>query len=130
MAYAMVSTVRPKASATPCRPISTLGKAADRTALPHAGSARALVLGWLELELPQGDGSDEAEHLVVDLADVLGQRGGLRRHARLRPRGELHARPRGPGRSFRKDGRERLSAPALALRQRAGSSGTPRGSSP
>src|SRR5262245_48654450 len=31
----MVSTVKPKASATPCNPIPTLGNAADRTALPQ-----------------------------------------------------------------------------------------------
>src|SRR5580765_2456369 len=35
MAYAMVSTVRPNASATPSRPMPTLGNAAARTALPH-----------------------------------------------------------------------------------------------
>ena len=35
MAYAMVSTVRPKASDTPSRPIPTLGNAAARTALPQ-----------------------------------------------------------------------------------------------
>src|SRR5437867_1580825 len=43
MAYAMVSTVRPKASATPCRPIPTLGKAAARTALPHPPSTSQAV---------------------------------------------------------------------------------------
>jgi len=35
MAYAMVSTVRPNASATPCRQMPTFGNAAARTALPH-----------------------------------------------------------------------------------------------
>src|SRR5215472_18957747 len=35
MAYAIVSTVRPNASATPAKPIPRLGKAAARTALPH-----------------------------------------------------------------------------------------------
>src|ERR1700733_294593 len=35
MAYAMVSTVRPKANETPSRPIPTLGKPAARTALPQ-----------------------------------------------------------------------------------------------
>src|SRR5271156_4883910 len=35
MAKAMVSTVRPKARATPTKPIPRLGKAAARTALPQ-----------------------------------------------------------------------------------------------
>src|SRR6202789_4357397 len=38
MAKAMVTTVRPKASETPSRPIPTWGKAAARTALPHPPS--------------------------------------------------------------------------------------------
>jgi hypothetical protein len=65
------------------------------------GSALARVLGWLELEVPQRDGADEVEHLAVDLADVLGQhRGRLRRHARLRPPGGLHARRADQGDPF------------------------------
>ena len=35
MAYAMVSTVSPKASATPSRPMPTCGNAAESTALPQ-----------------------------------------------------------------------------------------------
>jgi hypothetical protein len=35
MAYAIVTTVNPKANATPSRPIPTLGNAAARTALPQ-----------------------------------------------------------------------------------------------
>ena len=35
MANAIVSTVKPKAKATPNRPIPTLGNAAANTALPH-----------------------------------------------------------------------------------------------
>ncbi|PYQ24332.1 MAG: sodium:proton antiporter [Acidobacteria bacterium] len=43
MAYAMVRTVRPKASATPSRPMPTWGKAAARTALPHPPSTSQAV---------------------------------------------------------------------------------------
>ena len=35
IAYAIVTTVRPKASDTPTRPIPTFGKPAAMTALPH-----------------------------------------------------------------------------------------------
>jgi hypothetical protein len=35
MAKAMVNTVKPKASETPCNPMPTPGNAAAKTALPH-----------------------------------------------------------------------------------------------
>src|SRR5208282_2274315 len=43
IANAMVSTVRPKAKATPSNPMPTLGKAAARTALPHPPSTNQNV---------------------------------------------------------------------------------------
>src|SRR5690349_5345175 len=42
-AYAITSTLRPKANATPSRPMPTVGKAAARTAAPQPVNTRAKV---------------------------------------------------------------------------------------
>src|SRR5690606_19639610 len=62
MAKAMVSTVRPKASETPSRPMPTSGKAAASTALPQPPStsqkvpknSAAYFFMFLDLLIPNG----------------------------------------------------------------------------
>ena len=70
MAYAMVSTDRPKASDTPSRPMPTCGKAAAITALPHPARTsqkvpmnstdKRLVSDGVVMTAPNGSGTGAA----------------------------------------------------------------------
>src|ERR1700678_793803 len=97
IAKAIVSSVRPKASATPANPMPRLGKAAARTALPHPprtsqnvpmssaasrferGIFELLIFAWKKTKacvrstfLGRSFRPFPVEHLAVDFGDTAG----------------------------------------------------------